>query len=373
MARETSAAPDITGPDRPELRKAIDEIVESGFVGVSLRVHDERGGWVGTAGAAELGGTAPPPADGHVRIGSNTKTFTATVALQLVAEDRLGLDDPAADHLPGYGLDGRITVRMLLQHTSGLFNVTGEVGEDGTVEPGIPVPYGPRGREWVDDRFRAHRPEDLVRLALSRPARFEPGLGWSYSNTNYLLVRLLVERVTGRPFAEELRRRILAPLDLAGTLVPDGPELPAPHAHAYYRYGDAGTRQTVDITRHDPSWVAGGGDMISTTRDLRTFIAALTGGTLLPAPQLAEMFRPEGRAGYGLGVFVQQTPRGGTVITHNGGMAGYATLMYGSPDGSRTLTAALNCVDDADLSIAAAFQSAQQRLVDEVFRPHGAG
>jgi D-alanyl-D-alanine carboxypeptidase len=85
------------------------------------------------------------------------------------------------------------------------------------------------------------------------------------------------------------------------------------------------------------------------------------------------MFRPEATVGYGLGVFVQETPCGGTVITHNGGMAGYATLMYSSTDGSRTLTAALTCVDDADLSIATAFQQAQRRLVGEVFRPHGAG
>ncbi|MBB3733074.1 CubicO group peptidase (beta-lactamase class C family) [Nonomuraea dietziae] len=104
----------IAGQDRPELRKAIEEIVESGFLGVSLRVHDERGAWADSAGVAELGGTEAPPVNGHARIGSNTKTFTATLVLQLVAEGKIGLDAPVAEYLPEFGLDGRITVRMLL-------------------------------------------------------------------------------------------------------------------------------------------------------------------------------------------------------------------------------------------------------------------
>ncbi|WP_433180482.1 serine hydrolase domain-containing protein [Actinoallomurus sp. CA-150999] len=382
MARKITAALDagvatadngaVAGQDRPELRKAIEEIVDSGFVGVSLRVHDERGEWVGGAGAAELGGAAKPPPNGHVRIGSNTKTFTATLVLQLVAEGKIALDAPAAGYLPEFGLDERITVRMLVQHTSGVFNFSGEIYDDGTVVPGIPNPYGITGKEWVDNRFKAYRPEELVRLALSKPARFEPGTSWSYSNTNYVLARLLIEKVTGRSLAEEMQRLILGPLGLAGTVVPDASaEIPAPHAHAYYRYEDAGQTKTIDITRHNPSWVSTGGDMISTTEDLATFISALMSGKLLPAELLAEMCTPHPtgipKMGYGLGVFVLDTDCGGTVITHNGGMAGYATLMYSTPDGSKTLTAALNCVDDADLSIATAFLGAQQRLVNEVF------
>ncbi|MGW0605870.1 serine hydrolase domain-containing protein [Streptomyces sp. NPDC002640] len=352
--------------DRPELRKAIEEMVESGFVGVAMRVHDEQGEWVGTAGVRELGGTAKPPANGHVRIGSNTKTFTATVVLQLVAEDAIGLDAPVAGHLPELGLDPKITVRMLLQHTSGIFNSTGDYDDDGTFVPGIPAT--PAGQEWVDNRFKTYRPEELVRLALSKPARFEPGADWSYSNTNYVLARLLIEKVTERSLAEEMRRLILEPLGLSDTVVPDaGPEIPAPHAHAYYRYEENGQEKTVDVTRQNPSWISTGGDMISTTQDLHTFISALTGGKLLPAPLLAEMCTPHPKAGYGLGVFVQDTGDGGTVITHNGGMAGHAALMYSTPDGGKTLTAALNYVDDATLSMAAAFQTATQRLVAGVF------
>ncbi|WP_431682672.1 serine hydrolase domain-containing protein [Kitasatospora sp. KL5] len=363
-----SITPSDQGQDRPELQKAIEEIVESGFLGVQLRVNDEQGEWVGGAGARELGRSAGPLTDGHFRIGSTTKNFVATSVLMLAAEGRIGLDAPADDHLPGFGLDRRITVRMLLQHTSGIFNHTGELYEDGTFAPGIPMPYGTPGKEWVDDRFKTYRPEELVRLALSKPARFEPGADWSYSNTNYVLARLVIEKVTGRSFAEELQRLILAPLGMTGTVAPGtSPEIPEPHNHSYYRYEVAGQEKTVDITRQNPSWVSAGGDMISTTRDLHTYFSALMGGRLLPTELLAEMCTPEAKVGYGLGVFAQDAGPGGTVFHHNGAQGGSVALMYSTPDGSKTLTAGLNCVDDAELSMAAAFQNAQQRLVNEVF------
>ncbi|MFE0376057.1 serine hydrolase domain-containing protein [Streptomyces inhibens] len=363
----------LTDQDRPELQKAIEEMVESGFTGVTMRVHDERGEWVGSAGVAKLGETAKPPTNGYVRIGSNTKTFTATVVLQLVAEGTIGLDAPVADYLPEFEPDRKITVRMLLQHTSGVFNFTGEYYDDGTFAPGIPATTA--GQEWVDNRFKTYRPEELVRLALAKPARFEPGTDWSYSNTNYVLARLLIEKVTGRSLAEEMQRLILEPLGLSDTVVPEtSPEIPEPHTHAYYRYEDAGRQKTVDVTRQNPSWISTGGDMISTTQDLHTFISALMGGKLLPAPLLAEMCTPHPKVGYGLGVFVQDAgENGGTVITHNGGMAGHAALMYSTPDGSKTLTAALNYVDDAAMSLAEAFQKATQRLVKEVFGGGQAG
>ncbi|GAB7035867.1 hypothetical protein JCM4914_73280 [Streptomyces platensis subsp. malvinus] len=281
------------GHDRPALRKAIEEIVESGFLGVQLRVNDEHGEWVGSAGARELGQHAKPLTNGHFRTGSTTKNFIATSVLMLVAEGRIGLDAPADDYLPEFGLDRRITVRMLLQHTSGIFNHTGELYEDGTFAPGIPMPYGITGREWLDNRFTTYRPEELVRLALSKPARCEPGADWSYSNTNYVLARLVIERVTGRSFAEELQRLVLGPLGMTGTVAPGtSPEIPEPHHHSYYRYEEAGQQKTVDITRQNPSWIAAGGDMISTTQDLHTYFSALMGGKLLPNELLAEMRTP---------------------------------------------------------------------------------
>ncbi|WP_433045831.1 serine hydrolase domain-containing protein [Dactylosporangium sp. CS-033363] len=348
--------------ERDELQQIIDECVGSGFIGVQLRVRDARGEWSGTAGASELGGEIRPTLDGYHRIGSNTKTFTAAIVLQLVGEGRAGLDDAVAAHLPEFGLDERITVRMLLQHTSGIFNFTGEYYEDGTVVTGMPNPLS-QGRAWAESRFQAHAPEELVRFALARPARFAPGTDWSYANTNYVLLRLLIERLTGNPYAEELRGRIVEPLGLSGTLAPSGPEIAEPHAHGYYRYDG----RTIDVTRHDPSWISSGGDLISTTADLQTFIAALLDGRLLPAPLVAEMCAPEAKVGYGLGVFVQDAPGGGKLITHNGGTAGHAALMYSTPDAATTLTAALNYVDDAEMTLAVPFQQVTQRLVAAVF------
>jgi D-alanyl-D-alanine carboxypeptidase len=262
---------------------------------------------------------------------------------------------------------------MLLQHTSGVFNHTGDFDPDGTYVPGIVW----SGKEWVDNRFHTYRPEELARLSLSKPLRFVPGTKWSYSNTNYVLARLLIEQVTGHSYVEETRRRILRPLGLRGTVLPGtSPEIPGPHAHAYYRYSDAGQPKTVDITRQDPSWISGGGDMISTTQDLQKFISALMRGKLLPAPLLAQMRTPNPTAGYGLGLFVQDgtTPTpfpppscGVTVLTHNGNVQGYATLMYSTPDGSKTLTASLNYVDDAAQSLAGPFRTELQKLVDVVF------
>ncbi|WP_229858364.1 serine hydrolase domain-containing protein [Streptomyces poonensis] len=127
-----------------------------------MRVHDDRGEWVGSAGVRKLGEAAEPPTNGQFWVGSSTKTFTATLVLQLVADHMIGLDAPVADHLPQLGLDERITVRMLLQHTSGLYNYTGELDSDGSFVPGLPA-AGKEwvGKEWVDNRLHTYRPEEL--------------------------------------------------------------------------------------------------------------------------------------------------------------------------------------------------------------------
>ncbi|MFB4303915.1 serine hydrolase domain-containing protein [Actinomadura sp. NTSP31] len=360
-----------TGQDRPELQKAIQEAVDAGFAGVQARVHDEHGEWAGTAGVHELGANTPPPIDGHFWAGSITKTFTATLMLQLVADGTIELDAPVAGHLPELGLDERITVRMLLQHTSGLYNYTGELEPDGTFVQGIPS----LGKDWVDNRLHAYQPEELVKFALSKPARFEPGTGFSYSNTNYTLASLLIERLTGRTYAEEMRRRILEPLGLTGTVAAGtSPDLPDPHAHGYCRYPDGDQWTVADVTRQNPTMLRAAGDLSSTTRDLHTFISALMGGRLLPAGLLAEMRKPYGPLGYGLGLFAQEID-GGTIYHHNGSApGGYGALMYSAPDGSTTLTASLT-MGDADVDMAEVFPKILDLLVTTVFsssRPESA-
>ncbi|MEU6780911.1 serine hydrolase domain-containing protein [Nonomuraea angiospora] len=366
VGRSVTVPNAAAGQDRPELQQAVQAFVDAGFAGVTLRVHDEQGEWIGSAGVRKLGEAAKPPANGRFWAGSNIKTFTATLVLQLVAEGKIGLDTPVADHLPEFGLDRRITVRMLLQHTSGLFNYTGDFDPDGTWVPGIPA----TGKEWLDNRFKPYQPEELVRLALSKPARFEPGTDQSYANTNYTLALLLIEKVTGHSYAEELRQRILRPLHLKGTLVPGNrPQLPGPHAHGYYRYEDAGQWKVVDVSRQNLSLLAGAGDLISTTQDLHTFFSALNGGKLLPAPLLAEMRKPHPKMGYGLGVFVEDLgPNCGTILRHNGSPPhGYGALMYSSPDGRTTMTGSVTWVDEATRGPAKDFQKLVDRLVKEVF------
>ncbi|MEO3801402.1 serine hydrolase domain-containing protein [Nonomuraea sp. B1E8] len=370
-AADSSAAVSraVAGQDRPELQKAVQAFVDAGFLGVQVRMNDERGEWAGSVGQRKLGASAKPPKNGHFWVGSVTKTFVATVVLQLVAEGEIGLDAPVAGYLPKLGLDRRITVRMLLQHTSGLFNYTGDLDPDGTWVPGLPA----AGKEWLDNRFHSYRPQELVRFALSKPAKFAPGKDWSYSNTNYTLARLLIEKVTGHSFDAELKRRIVGPLGLKGTVVPGNrAQLPRPYAHGYFRYQDAGQWKVADVSRQNLSLLAGAGDMISTTKDLQTFFSALNGGKFLPAELRAEMRTPHPKSDplygrYGLGMFVQDLgPTCGTVLNHNGSPpGGYAALMYSSPDGGKTLTASLTAGDAAfDL---ATFPKLLDRLVKAAF------
>lgn len=344
-----------------EYQKALDEFVAAGFGGIQMRVHENGSEWVGSAGTPEA-----PSTEGWFWAGSVAKTFTATVVLQLVAEGKLALDGPVAVHLPGLGLDERITVRMLLQHTSGLFNYTGEYLPDGTVVAGIPA----TGKAWVDTRLESYRARELVELALSKPARFEPGADWSYSNTNYTVATLLVAAVTGTAYGEQARLRLLDPLGLPGTqLEGDTTDLPEPHAIGYYRYQDGDEWKITDVSRQNLSMLPGAGAAITTTRDLHLFFSALNAGRLLPAELLAEMRRPGGPIDYGLGVFVQDLGEdGGTVYHHNGGApGGYGALMYSTPDGSKTLTAGLH-TGQAPIDPAEVFPQALDTLVRAVFR-----
>ncbi|GAB3822626.1 serine hydrolase domain-containing protein [Kribbella italica] len=347
-----------------DLQQAIQAFVDTGFAGLQLRVNDQHGEWVGSAGVRKLGETAPPSTDGSFWVGSVTKTFTATLVLQLVAEGKLTLDDSVADHLPDLGLDERITVRMLLNHTSGLFNYTGEYYPDGTVVPGIPA----TGKDWVDNRFLSYQPIELVRLALAKPSRFEPGTDWSYSNTNYTLAVLLIEQLTSTSYAETLDRLIAQPLGLTGTAVPgDLTDLPGEHAHGYYRYQDGDDWKVEDVTRQNLSLLAGAGDLLSTTRDLHVFFSALNSGRLIPTDLLTEMRAGVGPIDYGLGLFVQDLGPAGTVYHHNGSApGGFGALMYSSPDGTRTMTASIT-MGDADVDPAQVFPAALAALLNEVF------
>ncbi|MFI6316431.1 serine hydrolase domain-containing protein [Nonomuraea sp. NPDC050556] len=354
------------GQDRPELQKVIQDVVDLGLAGVQLRVHDDKGDWAGSAGVRKLGQPAKPPTNGRFWTGSVNKPLTATLVLQLVAEGKVGLDTPVADYLPKLGLDRRITVRMMLQHTTGLFNYTGDFDAEGTWETGIPG----KGKEWLDNRFKSYTAEELVRVALSRKPRFEPGADQRYANTNYTLAVLLIEKVSGHSYAEEMNRRILRPLGMRSTVVPGNrSQLPGPYAHGYFRYQEGGQWKVVDVSRQNSSLLTGAGALISTTQDLQTFISALMGGRLLPSSLMAEMRKPYGKLGYGLGLFVQDLGPscGGTVYQHNGSPPeGYGTLMYSSADGRKTMTVSLT-TGDAAVDPAALYPKLVGTLLSKVF------
>lgn len=363
LGGQAQAAPG--GEGSAKVRRAMDEVVAAGGAGVVVRVGDRRGEWVGSAGARELGSRVKPLPGGRFRAGSITKTFVATVVLQLVGEGKVRLDDPVADHLPRFAVDRRITVRMLLQHTSGLFNYTGDVKADGTPDPGLPL----WGREYVENLFRAYQADDLVRTALAKPARFEPGARYSYSNTNYALLGLLIEKATGTGYATQVERRILKPLGLHGTTLPGTRTgIPGPHAHGYMAFPEDGRLQVVDITRMNPSWAGAAGEIISTTRDLDAFLTALLGGRLLRADLLAEMraSMPTQVPGeqIGLGLFRNEFAPGCTTYGHTGGTQSATSYMYSTADGARRVEFSIThgAIDPFDPATRQRFEAAHKKL-----------
>jgi D-alanyl-D-alanine carboxypeptidase len=323
------AAPPATAADRPDLRQVLRRLTTAdGAPGALAQVGDRHGSTVLTSGVADLNTGAPIPADSRFRIGSMTKPYVATVVLQLVGEHRVTLDAPVERYLPGvvrgHGNDGRrITVRELLQHTSGLPDYLRYLS--------LP--------DFIAHPSTHYDPADLLALALAHPPLFAPGTDWSYANTNYLLAGMLIGKVTGHPYGEEIRRRILTPLGLHATYVPgDSATIPGPHPRGYVR-PDNGT-PIVEMTEFNPSLAAGSGDMISSGADMSRFFDALLRGRLLRPAELREMMttRPtgdsDGRA-YGLGLESRSLPCGGVYWGHGGDIFGFQTLSGVTTNGRR--------------------------------------
>lgn len=313
------------------LQETLDDLVDAeAATAVLLRARTADGEWSGAAGVSDVRTGRPADPAGYFRIGSVTKTFAATVLLQLVDEGRLRLDDPVEEHLPGVVPGGdRITVRQVLQHTSLL--------RDYMSDPGWSTNRW-RGAE----RFRSYKPDQLLAQAFRVPAQTPPDVTWKYSNTNYVVVGRLIERLTGRPYGKEVERRILRPLGLTQTIVPgDRPGLPRPHAHGYALLPDG---RTVDATRMNPSLDWAAGEMISTTRDLRRFLDGLLGGRLLSPATLKAMrttHPTDAGFAYGLGLQEYALPCGKSAVGHSGQLIGYTTYALRSDDG-RHLTLSIN-------------------------------
>ncbi|MFI9495202.1 serine hydrolase domain-containing protein [Streptomyces halstedii] len=336
LAALVPAGATATAAARPTpLQRDADALGDAGVTGVSARLDTSRAVRTVRSGVGDLRTGRPVPRDGYVRIGSTTKTFVATVLLQLTGEKRLSLDDTVERWLPGvvrgHGNDGRrVTLRQLLQHTSGIPDYTGDTVPD------------PTAAGYREHRLTTNSARQRVALAMRHRPDFEAGAGWRYSNTNYVLAGLVIEAVTGRTWEQEVRSRILRPLRLTRTLAPgDDPLLPRPHARDYQQFGP-GEPLTDTTLAYLPFDGDADGALISTAADTNRFFSALLTGELLSPALLAEMRKgvpvPEEHGAppgtrYGLGLEWSPLSCGGGYWGHSGSGFGYVVAPAVTVDG----------------------------------------
>ncbi|MEV5961842.1 serine hydrolase domain-containing protein [Kribbella sp. NPDC051952] len=336
----------FAGSDRGALQEKLDGVTATSAVGAVAEVRDGHRVWRGGSGVAVRETSQPVPIRGQFRVGSVTKTFVATVVLQLVAEGKLRLDDSVEHWLPGVVPNGQnISVRELLNHTSGLFDY----------RLTLPRPGSP---EFLDLRWRTLTPAELMAPALAHKPDFEPGKGYSYSNTNYLLVGEIIKKVTGHSYSDEVERRLIRPLGLSGTTMPrTSPWIRGAHMHGYLPT-DAGI---IDYTDMNPTLFGAGGDMISTASDLNRFFDALLGGHLLPARLLKEMKKPGiEESTYGLGLSWHDTSCHIPVYGNDGDALSYQAYSYSTEDTRKQITVAVtpNFINNPDAAVDAVINQA---------------
>ncbi|MFD3718450.1 serine hydrolase domain-containing protein [Streptomyces sp. NPDC058674] len=284
-----------------------------------------KGSYVKTFGVADKATGAPMETDLNFRIGSETKTFTVTALLQLVDQGKAGLDDPIGKYVPGVPNGDEITLRELAGMRSGLFNYSEDPDFDKALETNPDRPF---------------TPQELLAYSFKHPVQFAPDAEFEYSNTNLILLGLVVEKITGRPLHEVVNEDVLVPAGLGATLFPVGNRYPDPHPQGYTNQSASG--RIVNSTDWDPSWAWAAGAMISNLQDLRSWAKTVATGTLLKPATQAERLRtrPVGNipgAGYGLGIFDVQG-----WIGHNGSIPGYQTLTVYLPEADATMVIELN-------------------------------
>ncbi|WP_457029189.1 serine hydrolase domain-containing protein [Kitasatospora sp. P5_F3] len=362
-ATDAQAAGTLPPPNPQALRASISGLPNAQLTSAVVLVDGKDGRWSGTSGSGELATGRPVAADGRFRIGSISKVFTATVLLQLAAEQRVGLDDTIQQYLPGTlpASYPPITVRQLLNHTSGL-PTGGDLGEDDG-----------SARWFVDHEDESWTPQQVVAEAGTHPMQFQPGTAQQYNGLNYFLAGLLIEQVTSRSYAQEVNARILRPLGLHHTSVPaaDDARLPHPTAHAYLTVTRPdGSTEQADVTEQSPwPWAEGG--MISSAPDLDHFLSALLRGRLLPPAQQAELYSvPDvpnfknrncdigpttGRACFSTGL-MRFSPSDGVVLWgKTGSRPGYTSGIFATRDATRELVYSLTPTSRNGASFAAQY------------------
>jgi D-alanyl-D-alanine carboxypeptidase len=335
-----------SGPARP----SPESVVDAGSPGALVLVDDGSSRREQASGLAVLRGRVPLHARDRFRVGSITKTFVAVVVLQLVDEGRLELGDMVERWLPGLVPGGdRITVRELLGHRSGLADYASNAKFL---------------RQTVAQPRRRWTPREVVGVALAEGPAARPGERFVYASTNYVLLGMMVERVTGISLERQLRRRIFAPLGLENTSMAPGPRIPGRYAHGYApseHDGIVGGLATArDRSTVGTSWAWAAGAIVSTAPDLSRFLGAVLRGRLVP-PGLLELMRPVHGARYGLGLAAFHTPCG-TAIGHTGALLGTVSAVWGSPDGDRRVVAMSN-----SFPLSPSADAVLRRLLDDSF------
>jgi D-alanyl-D-alanine carboxypeptidase len=301
---------------------------ESDAPGVVAAVQTPQYTWVRALGVADRASKEPMTPDMHHRIGSVTKTYTATLLLQAADKGLLSLDDKIDRYVKGVPNGDKITLRQMADMTSGIASYT---ADDQWV------------KEWSSDPTRVWAPEELARIGIKESPLFGPGSGWFYSNTNYVLLGLVLEKVTGKPIGDLYREQIIEPLSLKNTSFPDPADssIPEPHAQGYTLQGQSSGEKPTDSTDWSPSEAWTAGQMISTVDDLLVYGRALgTGKGLLPPEQQSERLgsfvsdvpplnQPplKGDLAYGIGLGKDHG-----WIGHNGEIPGYNTYLFYHPD-----------------------------------------
>jgi len=301
---------------------------ESDAPGVVAAVQTPEYTWVGALGVADRASGEQMTPEVHHRIGSVTKTFTATLLLKAADKGLLALDDTIDQYVKGVPNGDKITLRQMSDMTSGIASYT----EDKQWQ-----------KEWLSDPTRVWKPEELARIGIKESPLFEPGTGWFYSNTNYVLLGLILEKVTGKPIGDLYREQIIEPLGLKDTSFPDlaDPSIPEPHAQGYTLQGKSSGQKPIDSTDWSPSGAWTAGQMISTVDDLLVYGRALgTGKGLLSPEQQSERLgsfvsdvpplnQPplKGDLAYGIGLGKDHG-----WIGHNGEIPGYNTYLFYHPE-----------------------------------------
>lgn len=329
------------------LRSQMRALVRAGVPGVVVHVRRGRSTLELAAGRADLATGRRLRVADRFKVGSITKTFVATLVLQLVGEHRLQLGDTVERWLPGLVPGGnRITVRELLSHTGGLYDYFDDP------RPFAPYLAGDFGFIWT--------PQRLVEIAVSHPPLFAPGSAFSYSNTGYLLLGLIAERAGGAPIASQLHQRILSPLGLGSTRLPASQGLGHPRAHGYLVEA-AGPQ---DVTAVSQSLFGAAGGAVSTAHDVASFYRGLLAGRLLPPRLLRLMTATVPRApgvSYGLGILRVPTPCR-PAYGHTGALPGYSSLALSSRTAGRQAVLLVNSITDAETVGSARAQAAYDRL-----------